>query len=160
MVIKKLGVFVGVLFLMILFLGFVSAASCSIQSSCNIANTVMKLSDTLNVHGSLYNQGSYTQYLCCDFTGTHTCDGTNKILGLSVDTNAHAEIPSLTNYGTNVCFGDLECNSGSGSCPSGYNIPMLSLSPNTNAHLGSFDTYSTKICCPGNCPKYIESDMT
>ena len=144
---KELKRFIGFLFLIILFLGLATADSCSIQSSCNIANTVMKLSNALNVHGSLYNQGSYTQYLCCDFTGTHTCDGTNKILGLSVNTNAHAEIPSLTNYGTNVCFGDLECNSGSGSCPSGYNIPMLSLSPNTNAHLGSFNTYSTKICC-------------
>ena len=68
----------------------------------------MKLSGTTNAHGSLYNQGSYTNYLYCDFTGIHTCSGTNKVLGISSSTNAHAQIPSLDNYGTDVCFGDYK----------------------------------------------------
>ena len=137
----------AIIYCLILVSVFVSAETCSIQSSCNSDYTIMKLSGTTNAHGSLYNQGSYTNYLCCDFTGTHTCSGTNKIIGLSAVTNAHGEIPSLTNYGTHVCFGNLKCVSGSGSCPTGYNVLMLSLSSSTNAHLGSFNTYPTKICC-------------
>ena len=146
MELKKL-VLVGVfLFLIIFSLSIISAKSCSVQSSCNAANTVMKLSSTTNAHGSLYNQGSYNNFLCCDFSGTHSNDGNNKIVGLSSTTNAHAEIPTLSNYGTGVYFGDLKCVSGS-SCPSGYDIPMISLSSTTNAHLGSFNSYLVKICC-------------
>ncbi len=154
MVRKKIGVFTGFL-LLILLLGVVSAETCSIQSSCGSDYTVMKLSGATNAHGELWDQTNYDQYLCCDFIGTHICDGANKILGLSSATNAHAEIPSLDNYGTDVCFKDLECVSASGSCPSGYNIPMLSLYSNTNAHIGSFETYSTKVCC-----KYPECAFT
>ncbi|MFH1918106.1 MAG: DUF4215 domain-containing protein, partial [Nanoarchaeota archaeon] len=134
------------LFLIILLLGVVSATTCSITTSCNADNTVMRLSTTTNAHGGLYSQTNYNQYLCCDFTGTHKPDGQNKVIGLSAATNAHAEIPSLNNYGTPVYFGKLSCTSGV-SCPSGYPIGMLSLSSQSNAHLGSFSTYSTKICC-------------
>ena len=155
MVQKKIGVFTGFVFLMLLSLGVVSADSCSIQSSCNAENTVMKLSGSTNAHGELWDQTNYDSYLCCDFSATHTCDGENKILGLSSVTNAPAEIPSLDNYGTDVCFRDLECASGSGSCPIGYTLPMLSLSSNTNAHIGSFETYATKVCC-----KYPECAFT
>ena len=148
MVAKKVGVIIGLVFLIILSSGLISADACSVKTYCSSANTVMKLSGTTNAHGSFYNQGSFDKYLCCDFTGTHTCSGSNKILQLSSNVNAHAEIPGLSNYRVvNVCFGDLECASRANSCPSGYNIPMLSLSQDTNAHLGSFNTYPTKICC-------------
>ena len=149
MVQKKIGVFTGFVFLMLFSLGVVSADSCWIQSgACPGGNdyTVMKLSDTSNAHGSLYNQGSYSKYLCCDFTGGHSSsDG--KIVGLSSSTNAHAQIPSLTNYGTHVYFGDLVCVNNANNCPGEYPLHMLSLSSNTNAHIGSFNTYTTKICC-------------
>jgi len=143
---------------------------CSLQTSCAEDNTVLKISDTTNAHGEVWDGTAYTQYLCCDFTGTHDCDGANKVLGLSDITNAHAEIPENYNadYATNVCFGELECKSfGSlgvaGSCDLEYNIPMVSLYDTTNAHLANFDWYDVKICCKApskpelykiNCKKY------
>lgn len=132
----------------LLSLNFISSASCSITTSCNAANTVMKLSSTTNAHGALYNQGSYGYYLCCDFTGDHTCSGSNKVLGLSATTNAHAQIPSYTSYSYSACFADLSCTATtSSSCPSQFPIAMVSLSSSTNAHLAQFSTYSQKICC-------------
>ena len=146
MVLKKKRTFIGFLFLTILLIGFISAGECSIKSSCNEANTIMKLSDTTNAHGSLYDQGTYTNYLCCDFEGTHTCSGSNKVVGLSSPTNAHAEIPENSIYGTDVCFVDLNCESSADSCPLNKTA-ILSLSDTTNAHLGGPLDYPTKICC-------------
>ena len=145
---------------MLLVVSFVSADSCSIQSSCNANNIVMKLSATTNAHGELWNQANYNQYLCCDFTGIHTDNGVNKILGLSSPTNAHAEIPSLNNYGTDVYFGNLLCTSNPTTCLTGYTIQMVSLSATTNAHIGAFADYSTKICCKQNeyCGDGVQQD--
>ena len=139
------------LLLTILLIGFTSAATCSIQSSCNIDNRVMRMYAPTNSHGALYNQGDYNYFLCCDFTGTHTKNGNNKLIGLDSPTNAHAQIPELSNYGSPVYFGDLTCASNIGSCPSGHSIPMLSLPANTNAHIGGFNDYAQKICCELNC---------
>jgi len=110
---KKLYIFTGFLFLIVLFLGFASAESCEIKSSCLTGEyKVMGLSDFTNAHGQVWNAAlEYSYSLCCDFEGTRDCDGTNKIIGLSDITNAHAQIPSLTNYETDVCYGDLECRS-------------------------------------------------
>jgi len=143
--------FVGVVLVFVFCFGFVSSYSCSVESSCSAANTVLKLSADTNAHGALYNVGSYGRYLCCDFTGTHSSSNGNKVLGLSGSNNGHAEIPSLSDYASNVYFGDLKCTSGS-SCSGRYTIPMVSLSEDTNAHLGTFATYSTKVCCcaPGD----------
>jgi len=111
----------------------------------------MKLSSTTNAHGELYSGSAYGYYLCCDFTGTHTCSSSNTILILSSSSNAHAEIPSSTSYPTDVCFGTLSCTATTGSsCPTSYPIAMISLSSTTNAHIAQFSTYSNKICCAAN----------
>jgi hypothetical protein len=143
---KKIGVLIRFLFLIML-VGVVSADSCSIteRNSCN-DGIVMGLSSLTNAHGEVYNQNNYDYVLCCDFTGTHTCDGNNKIVGLSSVTNAHAEIPENSNYGINVCFGNMECESVTGPCPSGKET-ILSLSDNTNAHIGPPSYYAKQICC-------------
>lgn len=143
--------FILIFAFVILSFNLISAASCSITTSCAPDNTVMKLSSNNNAHGSLWNQGTYTYYLCCDFTGIHSCfsNDNNTVLRLSAPSNAHAEIPSLTNYplANRVCFGNLSCMKSSSPCPSGY-FSMVSLSADTNAHLGEFGSaYSTKICC-------------
>ena len=84
---------------MVLISGIVSAETCSIQASCNPDNTVMKLSAATNAHGEVWNGANYNQYVCCDFTGTHTCDTPgNRVLKLSAATNAHAEIPTGTSF--------------------------------------------------------------
>ncbi|MEJ2268133.1 MAG: hypothetical protein P8X70_03595, partial [Nanoarchaeota archaeon] len=69
-------------------------------------------------------------------------------IGLSSETNAHAEIPQEQNYeNNNVCYEGLNCRSLSGSCNEDYPIEVLSIASNTNSHIGTFDTYPTKICC-------------
>ena len=92
----KRGINFIFLFAFVIFLaGFVASASCSITTSCADANKVMRLSSITNAHGALWD-GTYANYLCCDFTGTHSCNDTvsNAILRLSSSTNAHAEISS------------------------------------------------------------------
>ena len=143
MKIKIFGLVFGILFL----IGLVSAQICTVQDSCAPENTILKISSSTNAHGELWNQDNYGYYLCCDFEGTHACDGTNKILGLSAITNAHAEVPSQNNYATDVCFGNLSCTNAIDSCPINFPIEILSLSSLTNAHLGIFSFYDTKICC-------------
>ncbi len=144
---KKRGTFFLVLLLTIFLTLAISAETCTIQTSCNPDNTVMKLSSNTNAHAELYDESNYNYYLCCDFTGTHSQSGSNKVLGLSSSTNAHAELPTLNNYANPVYFGDLECASAAGSCPEGYGIQMVSLSGNTNAHVAQFDDYNIKVCC-------------
>ena len=143
----KILVLLGILFVVLFSVG-VSARTCTIKTSCNADNTVMKLSSSTNAHGETWDQSNYDQYLCCDFTGTHTCSGNNKILKLSSNTNAHAEIATGAAYSTDVCFGDLNCESATGSCASGMNI-ILRLSGETNAHIAgpSETNYDTLICC-------------
>jgi hypothetical protein len=153
MVSKKISVFTGFLFLVILFLGFASAESCDVRlrTECQTApwnNIVMGLSSLTNAHGEITGSSPYV--LCCDFYRANTCSGTNKIIGLSSDTNAHAQIPESGTYGTSVCYGNFECRSTTGSC-NNDEMDVLSLSLNLNAHIGSFADYSTKICCGGIC---------
>ncbi len=131
----------------------ISALSFTVQNgACTSAEvTVMRLSDTTNAHGELWDQSNYGTYVCYTDPGTHICDQnmTNKVIGLSNYTNAHGEIPENNNYlGNNVCFGDLRCENFTGSCsdPS-YTLEMISLSGSTNAHIGNFGNYNTKICC-------------
>ena len=97
----------------------------------------------------------YNNVLCCDFgdgVQTDECTGSNKILGLSSASNAHAEIPTLDNYYVDVCYEDLSCVSvnGNQNCPTGTSS-ILSLSADTNAHLGGASSYTSlknkKICC-------------
>ena len=42
-----------------------------------------------------------------DMPSPHVCDGNNKVIGVSANGRALAEIPSLGNYGTHVCYGDF-----------------------------------------------------
>lgn len=130
-------------------------------SACDSDQRIMRISADTNAHGEVYNGGSgYTTEICYDdifettYSGSpiHSCNGLNKVLGLSSSTNAHAEIPSLSNYGTKVCYGDLECQTTTGSCDEfvGNYECMVTLSGDTNAHLatcGGSSPYSTKICC-------------
>jgi len=103
--------------------------------------------------GEVYNgAGNYVEEICYDTIfgaagdGNRVCSGTNKVLGLSGSTNAHGEDPSLSNYATSICYGDLSCTARTGACLSGESL-VLSLSSSTNAHLSSSSSYSQNICC-------------
>jgi len=125
--------------------GVYDASQCSTTSSPYL---LMKLSDATNAHGATRSDTIYQKAICCDFSGASvSCSGTNKVLGLSATTNAHAEIPTLTAYTTPICYADLECVSVSNVCDANHPVEILSLSATTNAHIGAFADYPTKICC-------------
>ncbi len=118
---------------------------------------VMGLSAPTDAHGALPSSipSNYNYVLCCGGKGSKICDGSNKIIGLSSSTNAHAEEPASTIYPSldNVCYGDLSCVGGTDSCGTGVNlnypISILSLSDVTNSHIFPSNFQSIKICCKG-----------
>ncbi len=122
-------------------------------------NAILRLSDVSNAHAENATQTNYGWVLCCNFgSGNTNCDGTNKVLSLSSDTNAHAEIPDISQpqYAVGVCYEDLVCTGVQTSdCPQEYNVPFnisveISLSSDTNAHLGNVSDYAVKLCCKHN----------
>ncbi|MBM3234625.1 LamG domain-containing protein, partial [Candidatus Pacearchaeota archaeon] len=86
-------------------------------ATCPDSQVIMKISDTTNAHGALWNDANYNTKICYDeifgseYTGVnpHDClsGNANKVVGLNAAGNAHAEVPSRTSYLTNVCYGDL-----------------------------------------------------
>ena len=167
---KKSGVFLASLFLLILFLGIVSAPppgdgnggapppseGCWIENRADCLETddpkeyiLMGLSSSTNAHGETYNQGNYDYVLCCNFGNSIVpgeCNGGKTILQLSSSSNAHAEVPGGTAYtGNDVCSQHIgsDCQT---SPATDYNA-ILSLSGTTNAHIGHPGAYDTKIYC-------------
>jgi hypothetical protein len=76
-----------------------------------------------------------------------------KILGISSLLNAHAELPSQTNYGESICLGSTaaalcEYTSPGGNCV-GEKVCLFSISSETNAHVSSCNTFLNEIkyCC-------------
>ncbi len=133
-----------------------SATKVSTTGLCSQeSQTIMRISSATNAHGEIWNNvpRNYDEAVCYNtifgslYTGSspQACTGSNKIVGLSSMTNAHAEKPSLSNYATAVCYGNLVCTARS-SCLAGEK-EVVSLSSDTNAHLASDGSYSTKICC-------------
>jgi hypothetical protein len=161
---KKSGVIILCLslFLSLFLIGVISALSCSITTTCAAENTVMKMYGTGNTHGALWNDAGATHYLCCDTTGTHTCDGNNNVVDLSSSSNAHVETPRTStsnDYTTEVCFGNLRCDHSTASCGSS-SIEIFSISDYTNAHIGSVGEFTstppyTRICCSEVAPATI-----
>ena len=147
----KRGLYLLIITMFLFPLGLVSSQgeSCFITDRASCTGTiVMGLSDTTNAHGELASEGNYNDVLCCNFAGSLTCYGQNKIIGLSSTTNAHAEIPTETTYSNEVCYSDLECISTVSICGNtSYTLSVLSLSNFTNAHIGGINDYSINICC-------------
>ena len=170
---KSFLILIGVLSLIILFLniGFVSAVACWVQSgtspstaASNCRNSqingtngsvIMYLSGTTNTHGALESQATYNNVLCCSVgAGSTTCDGTNKILGLSSARNAHAERPEFSNYtGNNVCYSSLiNSFAASGTSPGENEVKVIPLSSGTNAHIGAYNlTVYSEVSLPIFC---------
>jgi len=128
------------------------------QVCSSAAQIILRISDTDNAHGEVYNgAGNYPIEICYDqifgsaYVGTShpsTCtNGNGLVLKLAGATNAHAEGPTGTNYNTNVCFGDLAC-AVRASCQ-GTELEVLRLSDTTNAHLAVAGTsaYPYLLCC-------------
>lgn len=117
---------------------------------------------------------AYNYALCCNMgwegNDIFNCDSTgNKIVRISVSTNAHGEIPAGTTQGyTNVCYKGVKncgvCNADDANCVTtkcyGENKVMtISLSASTNAHFGAIYGYPIGpyfrqqiVCCEKNIP--------
>ena len=129
--------------------------------NCPPNQEIFRISSQTNAHAELVSGGgNYATDICFDdyfgnFNGVpdRNCGVNNPpILKLSQTSNAHVEIPSLSNYGLNVCFSGLSCivQPSTSACPAGK-IEIASLSANTNAHVGIPGTYNGagnyRLCC-------------
>ncbi|MGV8142864.1 MAG: hypothetical protein ACP5NS_04525 [Candidatus Pacearchaeota archaeon] len=153
-------------------LSTINGGTCSLMpNTCPTTDDViLRLSSGTNAHGEEWNGASgYTNEVCYSeifgsaYSGTnpHSCANNNLVLRLSSLTNAHAEIPDASppSYTTDICYGDLVCQSvaGNAACPANTQ-EIVSLSGSTNAHLetASANVYSTstdyKICCSNTAP--------
>jgi hypothetical protein len=148
----------------------VFAESCSVTSSCNPDNILMRLSAPSNALIGLWNETSMPYYVCCDFTGTHNCTHedvlwlsqihgiTNTILWLNDTKNTFAEYPpeisgTYWNKHIRACFSNLSCVP---VVNPDLNLPMyntifpiktFSMTSNTNARIGNYSAYPIKIHC-------------
>ncbi len=146
---KFLSIQIIFLLLWLLSLTFISAQqnpSCVITTpnNCQAPNNIlMYFSGTTNAHASLTANFPSNYVLCCNFEGQNSCDGDNKILGLSSSANAHAERPESNLYNQNICYTGFSQTLSSNSNPGGDFVEILPLSSTTNAHLGL--NYNFKI---------------
>ncbi|MEK6935410.1 MAG: hypothetical protein AABW67_01345 [Nanoarchaeota archaeon] len=141
-----------------------SCPACAQSHSCSNANqTILKLYSSTNSHGALWDDVSGYNYDICyneifgiAYVGAnpHDCTATNKILGLSNINNAHAEIPSLDAYSTDVCYGNLVCSAKT-TCASDEKT-IVRLYNETNSHISnaSDSNYPIKICCKEGTERY------
>jgi len=112
------------------------------EGCINDDQIIMKTFSPSNAHGALWDDADYEYKICYDNVfeelyskGTpHDCTGSNRVAGLFDTTNAHAEEPGLTNYATDVCFGDLFCVMRDIACDDGFE-PVISLFADTNSHI-------------------------
>ena len=146
----------------------------SSEGDCPESQIMMRLSDTSNAHGALWNNLDYEETVCYsdlfnveyNLPNPHLCDtghepypaeGLNGILRLSDSGNAHAQIirSSSLNYNFPVCYGDLNCTvvDWEAGCNESQNYTeVVALSSYTDAHLekGGGGNYKYEICCKSN----------
>ncbi len=142
--------------ILILFSIVISIGSASAVNTCsNSDDIILRLSGADNAHAEIYNgAGDYNEGICASdlflsgLTTSRTCTGTNSIVQLSSNTNAHLELISQTSYdsGEEICYSDLNCVVANGICPTGK-VSVLSLSDVTNAHGARGIGYNQVICC-------------
>jgi hypothetical protein len=139
--------------------------------ACLPNQTIIYLSSSTNAHGAAANATSgYSAAVCYDqLFGTsyqgdsYACNGINKVVRLNGLTNAHAEeIWRSTQGYTDICFGNLQCRTVSGTCSSGE-VETLRLYSNTNSHLALPGTLSgsLSVCCKirGNITEPYWADL-
>ncbi len=152
---KRGGYILAIILLACVAFPLVSAA----DYNCPVNQQIFRISSQGNAHAEqVIGATGYGTHICFDdyfpaFAGTpnRICDVNNPpIIKLSASGNAHAEIPSLTNYNFGVCYGGLSCVVQNSVCGAGK-TEIASLSSNTNAHLGVPGTYtgvgSYRVCC-------------
>ncbi len=71
--------------------------------------------------------------LNCTFESSSSCSAGTKVLGVSNQTNTHAELANINGYGFSVCCDDTSGNNTIGTSSSG--IAFMNLANDTNAHV-------------------------
>jgi len=161
-----------------LFLGIVSAQITRYSPQ----DIILRISGNTNAHGEIYSQNTsgYTNIYYSDIFGNTyagsvtpanlricSVSGSNRVLRLWANTNAHAQAPSFTAgtlYDIDVCYGDLVCTAvpGNNNCSTNYK-EVVSLSANNNAHIenATANQYTgagnSKICCLAPPPSISNS---
>lgn len=162
----KRGLFIGLIGFVFL-ASFVFLVDSASGASCGVTDDsqlIMRLYDNggtnTNTHGEVWNgAGGYTSEICYNTifgelgNGDRTCTANNVVVALSMNSNAHAESPSISphtpGYDANlVCYGSLNCEfSMTGACSAGK-LPVVRLSAENNAHLEiGGGTYNNVVCC-------------
>jgi len=139
----------------IFMVGVVSAGN------CDKSQIIMKLSSSTNAHGALWNDtelSSYYYHICYDeiFGGPyggsnpHKCadDGSNKVLSLFNETNAHASIlDDDINYAVDVCYGNLVCEDRENCEDDEEIVARMYYENNSHISNASDGHYNITICC-------------
>ena len=130
--------------------------------SCPDSQTIMKLSSESNAHGALWDDETYPISICyndifgTDYLGAtpHRCDGSNLLVYLNTDGNAHSSRTNIeSGYTKTICYGDLTCVYQIIPCeeaPGNYKEVISLSAVYGNAHLASWDSdkkYFGSICC-------------
>jgi hypothetical protein len=146
------------------------------NSACGVGKVkLFAISDKANGHAALIeNIGDYPWVICCEGTGLNrvkdiTIDPTAvKLLNLSGQADAHAEVQGSYAYSIKAKMNNLECAylednarayPGTSICTeNGYDTCVAALSSLTNAHVADCTStiYPVKICCKApilpSCP--------
>ncbi|MBI3333975.1 hypothetical protein HYZ97_00625 [Candidatus Pacearchaeota archaeon] len=150
------------LFLLLPALVLMLSQTTALPVQCSSVNqTILSLYSASNSHAVLfnatYNDTGATMQICYDevfgslYQGTSpwNCTGSNRIMNLVQEKNAHVENASRTTYSVPVCYGDLSCTLRRAEACLPGEYAMLSLSSEANAHVGAgnVSAYPFKICC-------------
>lgn len=120
-----------------------------VYAECSENQIIIKLSSKTDAHGEILN--NYPVNVCYNLIfgkqgrGDRVCDGSNRVISLSGNTNAHASASQSALYPVDVCYDDLVCSART-SCNAVEKM-VVSLSDSTNAHLSNESGYGVKICC-------------
>ena len=153
---KRIIFFILIFFSILVFANSIYALDCSVSTTCNPDDIVLRMFSDTNSNAALYSYTNYPYAVCCSGTsGTRTCNqvngiSINNVLRISADSNAHVQKNTITptSY-SDVCFDDLVCGYASDcSADLGSEFKCLaSISSDTNAHIAKCDSYSTNVCC-------------
>jgi len=166
---KREAVFIAGLFLFFSLVSFASALGCS----GTLNQSIMKIPQTDNAHGALWNQSGinicYSDLFSPSYTGQNLHDGCTDpddglLLKLYSKNNSHASYPTfaLDSYNISVCYKGLEdCRIGSCDPDDNKCRTIVYISNKTNAHISSWSFipasdrgYLPISCdCVGNCNK-------
>lgn len=116
---------------------------------------VFRMSGTSNAHIANASYTSYPVVMCLNgsfevLKSVGVTNAPNSIIGISSDSNAHADISSNNYPVLYIANTSVSLNCGLGTC----NDPILTLSSATNAHVSN-GSYDYNLCCG---PLNLDSD--